>query len=127
MTTIRCKTVQTNLKRGGRPVSGFVLLHNGMFRDDAVYTVVPQKSSHPLPLVKATHEMVIAEIKEMLKHGYRVELPEMLAFLFIPGSVESAFAESSRATPPKLVATLPLQIGTKAAAAIFAGVAAKRR
>ena len=127
MTTIRCKTVQTNLKRGGRPVSGFVLLHNGIFRDDAVYTVVSQKSSHPLPLVKATHEMVIAEIKEMLKHGYRVELPEMLAFLSIPGSVESAFAESSRATPPKLVATLPIQIGTKAAAAIFADVAAKRR
>ena len=106
MTTIRCKTVPTNLKKGETPIYRYAVLHNGTVYDDTVYAGVSRKSGQPEPLVKATGAMIFNEIAENLKHGYRVELPELSAFLTLPGSVESMSAESRRADSPDLMAHL---------------------
>lgn len=104
MTSVNFKTVLTNLKKDEKPVNRFIVLHNGVVYDDTVYASVAQKSGQPKPLVKATGTMIFDEIGENLKRGYRVEFPQMSAFLSIPGLVESASAESRRASPPVLVA-----------------------
>lgn len=106
MKTIKIKVVPTNLKKGTVPVNRYTVIHNGTVYDDTVYTGVSKKSGQPQPLVKATGAMIFSEIAEQLKHGYRVELPEVSAFLTLPGSVESMSAESSRSNPPVLVARM---------------------
>lgn len=104
MTTIRYKTVPTNLTKGEVPLNRYVVLHNGTVYDDTVYSGVSQKSGQPTPLVRATGEMILSEIANHLRHGYRVELPDVSAFLTMPGSVESKSAESRRTMPADLVA-----------------------
>ena len=113
MTSVKFKTVLTSLKKDEKPLSRFVVLHNGVVYDDTVYASVAQKSGQPKPLVKATGSMIFDEIGENLKRGYRVEFPQMSAFLSIPGLVESASAESLRASPPKLVAHFAAKGGFK--------------
>ena len=104
MTTIRYKVVPTALQKDEKPVNRFVVLHNGTVADDTVYSSIAQKTGMPKPLVKATGSMIFSETGEWLKRGVRVEYQDMSAYLSIPGSVESASAESRRATPPVLVA-----------------------
>jgi hypothetical protein len=104
MTTINFKEQISKIVSGEVPVYRYLPLHNGTVREDTVYDGISQKSGQPAALVKATCTMLFDEIVEQLKHGYRVELPQMSAMLSIPGKVESASAESRRATPPVLVA-----------------------
>ena len=106
MKTIKIKVIPTNLKKGAVPVIRYAVIHNGTVYDDTVYAGVSKKSGQPQPLVKATGAMIFSEIAEQLKHGYRVELPEVSAFLTLPGSVESMSTESSRSVPPVLVARM---------------------
>ena len=106
MTTIRFKTVPTNILKDEIPINRYAVLHNGTVYDDTVYSGVSKKIGQPMPLVKATGSMIFSEITENLKRGYRVEFPDASAFLTLPGKVESASAESRRETPPKLVAHL---------------------
>lgn len=106
MTVIKCKTVPTNLFKGAIPVSRYTVLHNGTVREDSLYDDIARKTGMAKPVVKATSSMIFDEIAENLKHGYRVELPEMSAFLTLPGSVESGSAESLKELPPVLVAHL---------------------
>lgn len=106
MTSIYCKTVPTGLKNGEKPVNRFVVVHNGTAYSDSIYSEISEKSGMPFPMVKATGTMIFDQIGVQLGHGYRVELPEMSAFLSIPGTVESASAESRRSTP--LVPTVHL-------------------
>ncbi len=102
MTIIKCKSVPTGLENDEKPVNRFVHINNGTAYDDTIYGGVSRKSGQPFALVKATGTMIFDEIGENLKHGYRVELPQMSAFLSIPGSVESVSAESRRASAPAL-------------------------
>ena len=102
MTDIKFKVVATGLKDGETPLSRYAVLHNGSIYDDTVYSGVSRKTAMPEPLVKATGGMIWDEIGEWLKKGYRVEFPGMSAFLSLPGSVESASAESLRDTPPEI-------------------------
>lgn len=102
-TVIKYRTAPTNLMKGEVPINRYYAILNGTVYDDTVYGGISQKSGLPLPLVRAAGSMVFNEIAENLKHGYRVELPEVSAFLTIPGSVESMSAESRRAAPPALV------------------------
>ena len=99
MTNIYCRTVPTGLKNGEKPVNRFVVVHNGTASEEHVYGGISSKSGMPFAMVKATGTMIFGEIGELLSHGYRVELPEMSAFLAIPGMVESASDESLRTTP----------------------------
>ena len=105
-TEIKYKVVATGLKDGETPVNRFAVLHNGSIYDDTVYSGVSRKTAMPEPLVKATGGMIWSEIGEWLKKGYRVEFPEMSAFLSLPGSVASSSAESLRETPPDIAVHL---------------------
>lgn len=113
MTKIRYKTLLTNLTRGEMPVHRFCVLHNGTICGDTVYAVVSQKSGIPVPLVKATLAMIFDAIIDKLRHGYRIELPNVSAFLSMLGSPESTSAESRRANRPVLVAHLAAKGGFK--------------
>lgn len=104
MNTIYYKVVATNLKKGEIPISRYAVKHHGTVYDDTVYAGVSRKSGQPQPLVRATGSMIFDEIAEHLRHGYRVEMPEVSAFLTLPGSVESTSVESLRSEPPALVA-----------------------
>ena len=106
MTTIRVKTVPTNLKRGEKPVSRYIALHNGKVYSNTVYADASQKSGLPVPILKASWDMVVGGVVDNLRKGYRVEFPHMSAFLTLPGSVESPSAEMRRETPLKLVVRL---------------------
>lgn len=106
MTNIYCKTVPTGLKNGEKPLNRFVVVHNGTAYGDSIYGEISEKSGIPFPMVKATGTMIFDQIGVQLGHGYRVELPQMSAFLAIPGTVESASAESRSSTP--LVPTVHL-------------------
>ena len=103
---IQFKVVPTALAKGEVPLNRFILLHKGTVREDSVYAAVSQSCGLPQPLVKATTTMLFDEIGDCLKHGYRVEFPQMSAFLSIPGTVESTSAESLKAANPVLVAHL---------------------
>ena len=96
MTDIKYKVVETGLKNGETPVSRFAVLHNGSIYDDTIYSDISRKTGMPEPLVRATGGMIWGETGDWLKKGYRVEFPEMSAFLSLPGSVESGSAESRR-------------------------------
>ena len=96
----------TALAKDEVPLHRFVPIHRGSVREDSVYAAVSKSCGLPQPLVKATTTMLFDEIGDCLKHGYRVEFPQMSAFLSIPGTVESTSAESLKAANPVLVAHL---------------------
>ena len=104
--TIMYRVVLTAIAKGLAPLYRFIPILNGTIRDDAVYAAVAKMSGQPKPLVKATLDMTFDMIVEYLKLGYRVEFPQMSAFLSIPGTVESTSAESLKAANPVLVAHL---------------------
>ena len=104
--TIMYRAVLTAIAKGLAPLYRFIPILNGTIRDDAVYAAVAKMSGQPKPLVKATLDMTFDMIVEYLKRGYRVEFPQMSAFLSIPGTVESISAESLKAAKPVLVAHL---------------------
>ena len=106
MTDIKYKVVATGLKSGETPVSRFAVLHNGSIYDDTIYSGISRKTGMPEPLVRATGGMIWGETGDWLKKGYRVEFPEMSAFLSLPGSVESGSAESRRESPPTIAVHL---------------------
>ena len=104
MTLINYKGILTNLKKDEKPLIRFAVVHHGTVHEDTIFAEVAKATGMPQPLVKATTHMVFETTGNWLGRGYRVELPQMSAFLVIPGLVESASAESRRASPPKLVA-----------------------
>lgn len=105
-TIIRYKVLPTGIRTGEKPLNRYVVLHNGTVREDTVFENISRKSGLPKPMVKATCGMFMDTLAENLGHGYRVETPDLSAFLSIPGLVESASAESRRAAPPVLQAHL---------------------
>lgn len=106
MGAIKFKVVPTGISKGEIPLNRFCVMHNGLVRDDTIYRDVARKSGQPQPLVKATTAMAFDAIAENLRHGYRVEFPQMSAFLSMPGSVESTSAASRKAVPENLCANL---------------------
>ena len=104
--TILYKTAMTALTKGVAPLYRFVVCHKGTIRDTDVYSAISRMIGQPLPLVRATVEMLFMVIAEQLRLGYRVELAQMSAFLTIPGVVESLSTESLKAAKPTLVAHL---------------------
>ena len=104
--TILYKTVMTALTKGIAPLYRFIVCSKGTVRDTEVYSAISRMIGQPLPLVRATVEMLFMVIAEQLRLGYRVELAQMSAFLAIPGVVESLSAESLKAAKPTLVAHL---------------------
>ena len=75
--TIPYKTVLTALAKDEVPLHRFVPIHRGTVREDSVYAAVSKSCGLPQPLVKATTTMLFDEIGDCLKHGYRVEFPQM--------------------------------------------------
>lgn len=104
--TILYKTAMTALTKGLAPLYRFIVCHKGTVRDTDVYSAISRMIGQPLPLVRATVEMLFMVIAEQLRLGYRVELAQMSAFLSIPGVVDSLSAESLKASKPTLVAHL---------------------
>lgn len=103
---IAFKTVPTALVKDEVPLYRFYVLHNGTINDEGIISAVSRISGQPKPLVKATADMIFDAIAEQLRLGYRVEFPQMSAFLSIPGTVESTSAETLKAAKPVLVAHL---------------------
>lgn len=102
-TIIKCKTAQTNLKRGEKPLHRFYVIHNGTVRSDTIYSKVSQKSGVPQPLVQTIDQLIAEQKKEEVSHGYRVEMPDESVILTLPGTVESATAEACAKVAPKPV------------------------
>ena len=100
MTTIKCKSAQTGLVYNEKPVIRFFVVHNGIAYEDAVYEAVSMKTGIPVSMLKAMGTLLFEQIMEELRHGRRVELPQISAYLTLPGNVESVSAESRRKSPP---------------------------
>ena len=100
MNVIKCKSVQTGLVYDEKPVYRYVVVHNGVVYEDAVYEAVSKKVGLPVSMLKAMGTLTFEQIMDELCHGRRVELPQLSAYLTLPGNVESVSAESRRKSPP---------------------------
>ena len=100
MKTIKYRTAPVNLVIGDVPLNRFYVLHNGTVYSEYIYETVSKKSGLPVPLVRSTDELIDEEVKALLQHGYRVELPNVSYFITLPGSVESLSPEARAAACP---------------------------
>ena len=107
MKKIRFKVSPTPfLTKDGRPAYGATVQSNGTVNEDALYGKVSQKIGMPAELVKSTFNLAIGQIKTELRNGMRVELPQLSAYLTLPGNFASASPEDRRAAGARLVAHL---------------------
>lgn len=100
MTTIKCRTAPIPLAIGDVPLNRFYVLHNGTAYADAIYQGVSKKTGLPVPMIRSTDEMIYEEIKEHLRHGYRVEFPYTSYQIALPGAADSTTPESLAAARP---------------------------
>ena len=90
MKKIRFKVSPTPfLTKDGRPAYGATVQSNGTVNEDALYGKVSQKIGMPAELVKSTFNLAIGQIKTELRNGMRVELPQLSAYLTLPGNFAS--------------------------------------
>lgn len=89
-----------NLTIGDVPLNRFYAIHNGTVYPEYIYGAVSRKSGIPVPLVRSTDELIDEEVKALLQHGYRVELPNVSYFITLPGSVDSVSPEARAAARP---------------------------
>ena len=86
MKKIRYKTKLTPFKKDERPAYGAVVIHNGTTGEDAFYEKVSQTCGLSADVMKSTFNLSIRQMREELRNGNRVELPQLSAFLSLPCS-----------------------------------------
>ena len=85
MTNLNCTLGSLNLPNGDAADARYYLRHNGIVRETTVYENVGKRCGLSAALARAVGESLFAEIIDLLHLGYRVELPQMAAYLTIQG------------------------------------------
>ena len=99
---INYRTALTGLKVGNTPVYRFCVDHNGTVGEDAFFENASRICGLQPIVLKSNFDICISQMVEELRHGYRVELPKLSAFLTMPGGFAGTSAEARAAADAKL-------------------------
>lgn len=103
---IKYSTALTGLKIGDVPVYRFYVRHNGTVREDTFYQSASQGSGIAPFALKLSMKACLNQIMEEARHGNRVELPEMSAFLTMRGAFDGMSREARDAADARLAVRL---------------------
>ena len=98
------KTRPTPFLKNGRVAYGASVVHNGTIGADTFFKRVSEKCGLAADMARATWNLGIEQMKDELRNGNRVELPQLSAFLSLPGNFASTSPEDRRAAGSRLVA-----------------------
>lgn len=85
MTSIKCSIASINLPNGDPADGRYYVRHNGIVREETFYKEVGQRCALSPAMARAVGESIFTTMGELLKRGYRVELPQMAAYLTMQG------------------------------------------
>ena len=85
MTSLKCSIGSINLPNGDPDDGRYYVQHNGIIRETTFYSNVGSRCALSPALARAVGESIFEELAEMLRRGYRVELPQISAYLTMQG------------------------------------------
>ena len=97
MKTIKCSPVPTGLKVNGKLLWRYLVQHGGTIRESTFFQKLALLCGLNPIMAKAVFDLAFEQIGEELKNGYRVELPQLSAFLSLAGKVDSTSPEDRKA------------------------------
>ena len=104
MRKLMVKTRPTPFLKNGRVAYSASVVHNGTIGADTFFERVSEKCGLAADMARATWNLGIEQMKDELRNGNRVELPQLSAFLSLPGNFASTSPEDRRAAGSRLVA-----------------------
>ena len=101
MTPIKCSVASINLPTEDSADGRYYLRHNGIIRNETFYKNVGKRCGLEPAMARAVGETMFNVFSDLLKRGYRVELPQMAAYLTMQGkkAAEAKGHESKEARP----------------------------
>ena len=105
MTSLKCSIGSINLPNGDPDDGRYYVRHNGIVRENAFYCDIGNQCGFAPAIVRAIGESIFEEISELLQKGYRVELPQMSAYLTMQGK-KAAEAKGHASTERRLAVHL---------------------
>ena len=85
MNSLKCSIGSINLPTGDPDDGRYYVRHNGIIREKTFYGNVGERCGLSPAMARAVGESMFEELAEMLRRGYRVELPQMSAYLTMQG------------------------------------------
>ena len=104
MTKLLYRTKLTPFEKDEKPAYSANVIHNGTVGEETFFKKVSSTCGMNYVVTKAIFDLCVAQLKEELRNGNRVELPNLSAFLTLPGNFASISPESRQAADAKLVA-----------------------
>ena len=96
MRKLMVKTRPTPFLKNGRVAYSASVVHNGTIGADTFFERVSEKCGLAADMARATWNLGIEQMKDELRNGNRVELPQLSAFLSLPGNFASTSPEDRR-------------------------------
>lgn len=103
--TLKCSIGSINLPNGDPDDGRYYVRHNGTVRENAFYSNVGKRCGFAPAMARAIGESIFEEISELLQRGFRVELPQMSAYLTMQGK-KAAEAKGHASTERRLAVHL---------------------
>ena len=85
MNSLKCSIGSINLPNGDPDDGRYYVRHNGIVHEKTFYSNVGKRCGLSPAMARAVGELMFEELSEMLRSGYRVELPQMSAYLTMQG------------------------------------------
>jgi hypothetical protein len=85
MTKLKCSIASINLPNGDPSDGRYYVQHNGIVREETFYGNVGKRCNYSPAMARAVGESIFEEISELLRRGYRIELPQMSVFISMHG------------------------------------------
>jgi len=101
MTSIKCSIGSINLPNGDPADGRYYVRHDGIIRSETFYKNVGRRCGYSPAMARAVGESMFEELAELLQRCYRIELPQMSAFLTMRGkkAAEAKGHESVKGSP----------------------------
>ena len=107
MTPIKCSIGSITLPNGDAADGRYYVRHNGIVHDQTIYEDVGQQCGLSPALARAVGETLFNAIAKQLQLGYRVELPQLAAFLSVQGKKASTAKGHVSVEPKPTVHLVP--------------------